>query len=171
MRITPLPLPRHGANIGPPMDEDPAMRRALPVLICLLMMSPVALAEQFYKWKDDKGVWHYSAKPPKDQPADKLQVRSAASRADEEEEEEGEDADKPKKTAAPLAPNCVAARQNLLALNTSQKVSKDTDGDGVPEELTLDQHQEEIGLAQRQIAAFCPPEQPAKAEEEEEESE
>jgi hypothetical protein len=170
MRTAPLPLPRHGANIEPPTDEDSAMRRALPVLICLLMISPVALAEQFYKWQDDKGVWHYSAKPPKDQPADKLQVRSAATRA-ESEEEEGEDAEKPKKNAAPVPPNCVAARQNLLALNSSQKVSKDTDGDGVPEELTLDQHQEEIGLAQRQIAAFCPAEKPAKKEEDLEESE
>ncbi len=149
------------------------MRRALPVLICLLMISPIALAEQFYKWQDDKGVWHYSAKPPKNQPADKLQVRSAATRADSEDEEgeEGEDADKPKKDAAPLAPNCVAARQNLLVLNSSEKVLKDTDGDGAPEELTLDQHQEEIALAQRQITAFCPPEKPAKEEEEEEESE
>lgn len=137
------------------------MRRALPVLICLLMISPAVLSEQFYKWQDEKGVWHYSAKPPKDQPADKLQVRSSAGHPEDEEEEEEEAANKPK-TEAPESANCKAARNNLYVLNTNREVAKDLDGDGEAETLTLEQHQEEIALAERMIAAFCKPEKPAK---------
>jgi hypothetical protein len=138
------------------------MRRALPVLICLLMMSPAVLSEQFYKWQDEKGVWHYSAKPPKDQPADKLQVRASASKPEEDEEGEEEEAADKSKTETPESANCKAARNNLYVLNTNREVAKDLDGDGEVETLTLDQHQEEIALAERMIAAFCKPEKTEK---------
>lgn len=142
------------------------MRRALPIMICLLMMSPALLSEQFYKWQDEKGVWHYSAKPPKDQPADKLKVRSVGTPADKEEEET-DAADKPKVETQESA-NCKAARNNLYVLNTNQQVAKDLDGDGETETLTLEQHQEEIALAERMIAAFCKPEKAPEADSESE---
>jgi hypothetical protein len=140
------------------------MRRALSVFIGLVLLSSAAAAEQFYKWKDENGVWHYSAKAPKDQAVDKLSVRSAGTRAEPAEEAEDEDADKAKADAT-QSPNCLAARKNLQILNTSTEVAKDIDGDGEPETLTLEQHREEIELAERQQAAFCKPD-PAPAEEE-----
>jgi Domain of unknown function (DUF4124) len=147
------------------------MRRALPVLICLLMISPAVLSEQFYKWKDENGVWHYSAKPPKDQPADKLKVRSSSGSGDAEDEEgeEGEEDGKPAaKGETPESANCKAAKSNLDILNNNQTVSKDLDGDGEAENLSLEQHQEEIAVAERQIAAFCKPDKPAAKETESE---
>lgn len=141
------------------------MRRVLPLVIGLLMMSPAVMSEQFYKWKDESGAWHYSAKPPKDQPADKLKVRSSGKTAVAEEEEEADGKEKAK-TDTPESANCKAARANLDVLNSSEKVSKDTDGDGEPETLSLEQHQEEIALAEQQISAFCKPEKPVEPEEE-----
>jgi hypothetical protein len=149
---------------GYPEDEDSAMRRALPVLICLLLMSPAVLSEQFYKWQDEKGVWHYSAKAPKDQPADKLKVRSSSGSGDADAEE-GEEEEKPAaKGETPESANCKAAKSNLEILNNNQTVSKDLDGDGEAENLSLEQHQEEIAFAERQIAAFCKPDKPAADE-------
>lgn len=143
---------------------------AATLLLALLVASPALLAEQFYKWQDEKGVWHYSAKPPKDQPADKLKVRTQAGRSGDEDED-GEAKPKAKAGAeSPESTNCKAAKKNLEVLNGNEKVLKDIDGDGVPEELDLDQHQAEIATAERQISAFCKPE-PAPAEAEETDSE
>lgn len=164
MPTRPLPLAREVANIGTPEDEEPAMRPALTLMMVLLFASPLVLAEQFYKWQDDKGVWHYSAQRPKDQQADKLKVRSATPTAMTDDEQTDAAASK---KAEPESPNCQAARSNLKILNSSSKVAKDTDGDGEPETLTLEQHQEEISEAERQILAFCkPPAAPKPTEEE-----
>jgi len=154
----------------PPLPPRAALTRLL--LAVLFLASPLVLAEQFYKWQDDKGVWHYSAKPPKDQPADKLSVHTQAGRGadegDEGDDEEG-DGDAAKAAAAGTGEtiesiNCKAARNNLETLNNNPVVSKDLDGDGVAENLSLEQHQEEIAFAERQIAAFCKPEPAADAE-------
>lgn len=146
------------------------MRRALPVLIGLLMLSSAALSEQFYKWKDEKGVWHYSAKAPKDQPVDKLTVRSAGARDAVKPDDEDEAADNAtaSKGDSTDSPNCTAARANLRILNSNPQVAKDLDGDGEIETLTFDQHKEEIALAEQQIAAFCKAAPPAEPETEDE---
>ncbi len=141
------------------------MRRALPVLIGLLMISPAVLSEQFYKWQDEKGVWHFSAQKPKDQPAEKLKVRVAATQSTDDSDEDG-DTDKAK-AIADESPNCKAARANLEVLNSSALVAKDIDGDGEAENLTLEQHQEEIALAEQQKSAFCKPDKPVAEEAEE----
>lgn len=143
------------------------MRTVSLILIAIFFASPLAMAEQFYKWQDDKGVWHFSEKPPKDQPADKLKVRNQTAVPSDETDANADTANAA--AAAPNVPagetiesaNCRAAQNNLTVLNSSPVVSKDTDGDGVAENLTLDQHQEEIVTAERQIAAFC---KPAKTE-------
>lgn len=146
---------------------------ATALLLALLVASPALLAEQFYKWQDEQGVWHYSAKPPKGQPADKLKVRTQAGRSGDESEE-GEDGEAKPKTKPGAetteSVNCKAAKKNLDVLNSNQTVLKDTDGDGEPEELSLEQHQAEIANAERQIAAFCKPE-PAPVEAEEADTE
>ena len=136
------------------------MRRALPVLIGLLMISPAVLSEQFYKWQDEKGVWHFSAQKPKDQPAEKLKVRSTVSQSAGEADADSD----ANKNAMEESPNCKAARANLDVLNRNAQVAKDVDGDGVAENLTLEQHQQEIALTEQQQAAFCKPDKPVEEE-------
>ena len=30
------------------------------LIVCALAAVPLAFAQQMYKWKDEKGVWHFS---------------------------------------------------------------------------------------------------------------
>jgi len=66
-------------------DPDLPLRRSIlsrfvrsgsvPILICMLA-APLAFAQQMYKWKDEKGVWHFSENPPPDgSKADKIEVK------------------------------------------------------------------------------------------------
>ena len=171
MVFAPTPVMSTGcASLGPTRRyyrrttaEDSSMRATIMILIALFIAAPLAQAEQFYKWQDDKGVWHFSATPPKGQAADKLKVRTQAGRSTDETEDEESDADDAEKPAATESVNCTTARNNLTVLNNNPVVSKDVDGDGVAENLSLEQHQEEISFAEQQIAAFCKP-APAAAE-------
>jgi len=38
--------------------------RFLSVLVLLFLFSSIAAAQQIYKWKDNKGQWHFSDHPP-----------------------------------------------------------------------------------------------------------
>ncbi|MGD9583994.1 MAG: DUF4124 domain-containing protein [Lysobacterales bacterium] len=124
------------------------MRLATLALIGLFAAFSVAQSETIYKWQDENGVWHYDATKPKDQPVDQIKVRNRPPSTDT--------AAKPAEPS-PESPNCVQARKNLDILNSNTQVSKDLDGDGKPENLTLDQHKQEIADAEQQIAAFCKP--------------
>ncbi len=124
------------------------MRLATFALIGLIATFSVVHAETIYKWQDENGVWHYDATKPKDQPVDQIKVRNHPATAD---------ATAKPAEASPESPNCLQARKNLEILNRNAKVSKDLDGDGKPETLTLEQHKQEIADAEQQIAAFCKP--------------
>ena len=46
------------------------------VVVFALVAAPLASAQQMYKWKDEKGVWHFSENPPPDgSKADKIEVK------------------------------------------------------------------------------------------------
>ena len=46
------------------------------LVVCALAAAPVASAQQMYKWKDEKGVTHFSENPPPDgSKADKIEVK------------------------------------------------------------------------------------------------
>lgn len=124
------------------------MRLATLALIGLFAVTAIAHAETIYKWKDENGVWHYDATKPKDQDVDQIKVKNRPATAA---------APAKPAEAAPESPNCLLARNNLDTLNRYSKISKDMDGDGKPELLTLDQHKQEIADAEQQVAAFCKP--------------
>ena len=49
---------------------------SVPIFMCALAAAPIAVAQQMYKWKDEKGVWHFSENPPPDgSKADKIEVK------------------------------------------------------------------------------------------------
>ena len=46
------------------------------LIVCALAAVPLAFAQQMYKWKDEKGVWHFSENPPPDGgKAEKIEVK------------------------------------------------------------------------------------------------
>ena len=48
------------------------MRKQLIFVVLAVLFAQSALAQQFYKWKDQKGQWHYSDFPPPGVIAEKL---------------------------------------------------------------------------------------------------
>ncbi len=48
------------------------------LLLCACLVAPCALAQQMYKWVDEKGVTHYSETPPPDgtKGASKIEVKT-----------------------------------------------------------------------------------------------
>jgi hypothetical protein len=120
-----------------------------------------AMAEDVYKWTDSKGVTHYADAPPDGTKYEKLNVSRGTSRRAEEPVAETTDgaATTEVATAASAAaassPNCLQARANLDTLRNNPVVRKDTDGDGVPEDISGDQLQAEIARAQQLTEVYC----------------
>jgi|GEM_PF-5462067 len=50
---------------------------------------------------------------------------------------------------------CETARKNLELLGSENRLQRDKDGDGQPEDLTPEERQAEKELAERQVAAYC----------------
>ncbi len=46
--------------------------RFTSVLVLLVVFSTVAFAQQIYKWKDNKGQWHFSDHPPAEVRAERV---------------------------------------------------------------------------------------------------
>ena len=52
---------------------------------------------------------------------------------------------------------CERARKNLELLASDNRLQRDKDGDGQPEDLTPEERLAEKELAERQVAAYCEP--------------
>lgn len=106
--------------------------------ICLLAatclaaaLAPATVAAQtVYKWKDAKGVTHYSERPPtagrytaQDGKRDPVAATKTEAKADQ---------------AAKPDPRCNSARNNLATLQGKAAVQIDTDGDGKPDRTLSD---------------------------------
>lgn len=127
------------------------MRNALACLIAagtLAALAPVtASAQTVYKWKDAKGVTHYSERPPasgkysqQDATRDPVAAQPAA-KAD---------------AAAPKADSrCTTARSNLATLQNKAPVQIDTDNDGKPDHTLSDEERNgQIELARSTLKAY-----------------
>lgn len=113
------------------------------LLLALIALPLAASAGEVYKWKDAKGVTHYSDSPP---PGQKATARTMSERAT---------------PAAPAAKpvvnaDCTNARSNLALLEGTGKVGVDDNKDGkVDRELTADERARRLKLAQTQIETYC----------------
>lgn len=131
------------------------MSLAISLLATLLAATPVH-AEKFYKWQDADGVWHYSNKPPKDQPAEALTVRAkGATQSDEERAEQARKAKARSGVPVATAEQCEKLRANLKLLDTEVGVRVDRNADGVPEEISMEEQRAEAEKARNQIERFC----------------
>ncbi|MCC6562087.1 MAG: hypothetical protein IT478_12065, partial [Xanthomonadales bacterium] len=95
-------------------------------------------------------------KPPKDQPAEALTVRSKG--ATQSDEERAEQARKEKaRGGVPVATaeQCEKLRANLKLLDTEVAVRVDRNFDGVPEEISMEEQRAEAEKTRRQIERFC----------------
>ena len=110
--------------------------------------SPAA-AQQVYKWKDARGVTHYSEKPPASgQYTTQEAVRDPAVAAPVTA------------SAADAVPpavdtRCTTARRNLANLQSGQPVQMDSDGDGTADKpLTEAERSSQMELARSTLKAY-----------------
>ena len=57
------------------------MPRQLLLIILAVFFTQLALAQQFYKWKDEKGQWHYSDFSPSGATAEKMETVDTAQKS------------------------------------------------------------------------------------------
>lgn len=111
----------------------------------VFVSAPVA-AQTVYKWKDAKGVTHYSERPP------------ASGKFTARDGQRDPVAATPAKTAAqaPKAdPRCASARNNLAALQGTNAVQMDSDEDGKPDRtLSESERTSQMELARSTLKAY-----------------
>jgi len=117
--------------------------------VALVFTASPAVAQQVYKWKDARGVTHYSEKPPASgQYTTQDAVRDPATAAP---------ASASATDNAPSAADsrCTTARRNLANLQTGQPVQMDSDGDGkLDQPLTDTERSNQMELARSTLKAY-----------------
>lgn len=125
------------------------MRLPAIACACLLLLSSTLAAAQsggVYKWKDARGVTHYSDKPPVNGRYGSVEANAAA------------------KLAAPAKPDprCTTARNNIQHLKTGgADIGLDANGDGKPDApMTTEQRETQLRNAEAAELAYCTPASP-----------
>lgn len=98
---------------------------AIAILATIVAFSAQA---QVYKWKDAKGVTHYTQDPPKKGKYTEHVVRKDANKP----------VVKPTQAKAPESDTCASARRNADALRGDAPVQMDSNGDGKPDRTLAD---------------------------------
>jgi predicted outer membrane lipoprotein len=121
------------------------------VLATLLACTFGVQAADFYRWTDDKGVTHFSDKPPKGVNAEKVKGKKPRPSGEEEEvvAEEPQASD-------PDAERCKAERERLALLQSNRRIQME-DKEGKVRELTVKEIEEEIAFSQKAVERFCNP--------------
>ena len=136
------------------------------LLLALLAGTTVgsAAAAEIYRWKDAKGVVHFSQTPPKGVAnAKKVENVFTAPRPAATTTTATTTAPAATATTASAGtgaenPACVRARENLAVLDGQNSVQMDTDGDGKPDRtLDEDGRASQKSLAEAAVKAYCPP--------------
>ena len=124
------------------------MHRTLACLCLFAFASGGAFAQSggVYKWKDAKGVSHYSDKPPAAGRYGSVQANAAARVA----------------ARAKVDPRCATARSNIERLNSGNAdIGLDADGDGKPDApMPPAMRADQLRMAEAAVRNFCPPATP-----------
>ena len=150
--------------------------KRLALTIFTLALATVASAEQFYKWQDPSGSWHYSTQPPKDQQSQAVLVNTGPGRTVQTQDEPAAaPAAKPAeprdpKSGEPMvanadtlkqmqeagkakAANCERAKANVATLESYTSVTVKRDGADVT--LSDEERAAELKRARAQMDTFC----------------
>ena len=122
------------------------MRLALACLLACAALTAQAQSNGVYKWKDAKGVTHYSDTPPPDGRYGNVKPDAAARVAAE----------------AKVDPRCATARANIAQLKSGRTdIGLDADRDGKPDKpLDEAQRADQLRMAEASERTFCTPAAP-----------
>ncbi|MHC8413059.1 DUF4124 domain-containing protein [Pseudomonas sp. Hz4] len=128
-----------------------------------LLISPLCMAGQIYKWVDAQGVTHFDAQPPQGReattvvtPSPPAGIQAPPPRSGAIGDQQAIDKKVKKQVTdqqAQLKVFCEQARTNLAQLQNNPRIREDVDGE--MRRLTDQQRQERITEAQQQIAGNC----------------
>ncbi|KAA0969862.1 DUF4124 domain-containing protein [Pseudomonas sp. ANT_H12B] len=128
-----------------------------------LLISPLCMAGQIYKWVDAQGVTHFDAHPPQGREATTVITPSPPAgnqppppRSSAIGDQQAIDKKVKKQVAeqqTQLKVFCEQARTNLAQLQNNPRLREEVEGE--MRRLTDQQRQERIGEAQKQIANNC----------------
>jgi hypothetical protein len=121
------------------------MRLVLACLLACVAMTAQAQSSGVYKWKDARGVTHYSDLPPPGVRYDTI-AADAAPRATAQAA-----------AAAKVDPRCTTARANIAQLKSGRTdIGLDTDRDGkVDKPLQEAQRADQLRIAEASARNFC----------------
>jgi hypothetical protein len=128
------------------------------VALCALALAVPAAAQQVYKWVDKDGTVHFTDSPPDETVgAERVVLRGNVQSVITEVEQRGMTPDEIDLLYTPEQRQaaCQQALANRSTLRTMPVVSKDKDGDGVPDELTEEEKTQEMERADSQVALLC----------------
>ena len=128
------------------------------VALCALALAVPAAAQQVYKWVDKDGTVHFTDSPPDETVgAERVVLRGNVQSVITEVEQRGMTPDEIDLLYTPEQRQaaCEQALANRNTLRTMPVVSKDKDGDGVPDELTEDERAQEMQRADSQVTLLC----------------
>lgn len=133
------------------------------VFITSLLIGPLCMAGQIYKWVDAQGVTHFGAQPPQGLEASTVVTPPspagqpvAPPRSNEIGDQRAIDNKVKKQVAdqqAQLQAYCEQARTNLAQLQNNPRLREEVEGR--MQRLNDEQRQERINEAQKQIAENC----------------
>jgi len=143
------------------------MKRLAIVLVLLAAGTGSVLAEQFHKWKDADGVWHYTVEPPPaGVDASRVYVSGGPKRSGTEpsgpavelpeQEPEAPLDNSAEAIAARRETACTNARLRQDVLANNDAVEWDRDGDGKAERLAPADQARELEKARKEIRTYCP---------------
>ena len=125
-----------------------------------LLISPLCMAGQIYKWVDAQGVTHFDSQPPQGQEATTVVTPSSSaskpttppgsSAIGDQQDIDNTVKKQVAEQQAQLNAFCVQARTNLAQLQNNPRLREDVDGE--MRRLTDQQRQERISETQKQIA-------------------
>lgn len=128
------------------------------VALCALALALPASAQQVYKWVDKDGTVHFTDSPPDETVgAERVVLRGNVQSTITEVEQRGMTPDEIDLLYTPEQRQaaCEQALANRNTLRTMPVVSKDKDGDGVPDELTDEEKAQEMERADNQVTLLC----------------
>ena len=140
-------------------------RQLAAILTLAMLMSMPAMAKDFYRWKDDAGVTHYSEIPPKDYPSVKVRASNirvevddsgdAATTAETGTKTTDEPAAESTSAADPVKDpeRCAIAQRNVETLKTNSRVRIKEDGEF--RYLTPEEMAENLRVAQQIVDEEC----------------
>lgn len=141
------------------------MRKLYLYLAILCVNISFAQAEQFYKWKDVDGAWHYTTTPPpKGVEGQEVKLKALGADSDAADVMAENKAPSPEESAAKAAAElavrrqeaCERANKNVVTIKTSATVAVDKDGDGFADkELTSDEMEAQLKRAEAQVTLYC----------------